>query len=197
MNKDTELLWEAYKTVCLSTYNYNVILEGGWLKGLKNAAIGAASLASMAGSGMASDVKQYGIDMQNVSHAGSSQVVQDKIKGKRENNSSAIHVNSFETHINQSIDAQNKSGTDSAIINNLVVEYIKTVRQDNGLETIVFSIYGDVAASSQEEANQIALKMVQKSLQQKPTENPVQIKVRLENRAGSYVVKLVVEVTKQ
>jgi hypothetical protein len=139
--------------------------------------------------------KQYGIEMSNLSQSGGANIKDfEKATEPTELGKElpATFVKTKEMHLEQII----QKGSQQVDIRNLVVTAIKSTQLDNGLVTILFEVYGEITASSQEEANKIAMEMIQKELSKdKGKESPVQIKVHLENMQRRFKFKVGVEAT--
>jgi hypothetical protein len=195
-NLDSQLIWEAYSNKD-HPISFEVLSEKGLLKKIAPYALAGASMLGLHGKANASEPerKQYGIEMSHLTQSGGANI-KDFQKATEPTELGkelpATFVQTKEIHLEQIL----QKGTQQADIRNLVINAIKTTQLDNGLVTILFEVYGEVTASSQEEANKIAMEMIQKELSKdKAQESPMQIKVHAENAQKQFKVKVALEAT--
>ena len=192
---DEKLIWEAYFNRNNKPIRIEIISEKNFLKKIAQRALPALGAASMlmGNNAHANDtgkMKEYPIQYQTITHSGGSNI-KDINKAaespKMGEELPAAFVQIKEKNITETINNGSR-----ALIKNLNVNAVKSTQLDNGLVSIVFEVLGEVTASSQQEANQIAADLIQKAFdqEQKQKESPIQIKVHLENVGNLFKVRV-------
>lgn len=195
-NLDSHLIWEAYSNKD-HPISFEILSEKGLLKKIAPYALAGASMLGLHGKADASEPerKQYPINWTQMSHSAGANVKDiEKASQPTEIGKAmpAAYVQSKEVHLENLL----QKGVSQSVIKNLMVTATKSTQLDNGLVTILFQVQGEVTASSQEEANKIAVEMIQNYLnQEKGKESPVQIKLNAENVQKQFKFKVALEAT--